>query len=117
MDSLNIKIKRINQKNFLEYCESCDYKTTKPSDWKKHLICAKHLRNGQQKTTKCDKCNYETNEHWILKRHILTQHGTLEEKQQQKYYCNICDYVFFTKLYLDKHSEGKYHKLKVESLS
>jgi hypothetical protein len=48
---------------------------------------------------------------------MLTQHSPLEDRQKQKYYCDVCDYVFFSKLYLDKHLEGKHHKLKVEANS
>lgn len=37
--------------------------------------------------------------HWNLKMHKLTQHSTLEERTKSKYYCNICDLVFFSQLY------------------
>jgi predicted ribonuclease YlaK len=33
--------------------------------------------------------------------------GTLEEKMAHKYYCEICDTIFISKLYMDKHIEDK----------
>ena len=46
----------------------------------------------------------------VLKYHNLTYHSTIEERQQQKYYCNDCDQVFFCSLYMQKHMNGKMHK-------
>jgi hypothetical protein len=48
--------------------------------------------------------------------HVLKIHGTIEERSKQKYYCNVCDYVFFSKLYLDKHTNGIVHKNLVKAL-
>ncbi len=52
-------VKSLNQpkrskNNF--FCESCDYKTTRPSDWLKHTGSQKHQRNGEKKDTVCDIC-------------------------------------------------------------
>ena len=33
------------------YCYLCEYRTTKNSDWIKHQLTKKHLRNGKPKTT------------------------------------------------------------------
>ena len=77
----------------------------------------KHELGGLPKSTECDKCDYTCGSHWLLKRHLLTQHGTIDDRKKQKYYCDVCDYVFFTKLYLDNHLIGRNHKLKVIAYS
>jgi len=103
-----------NINKFNQYCNLCDYKTSKPSDWIKHVDSEKHKRGGKRKEIKCDKCYYISSaSHWLLKQHMLTQHSTKEERSKHKYYCSTCDYVFFSKLYLDKHINGKHHKIKV----
>lgn len=96
-------------------CKLCNYKTTKTSDWMKHIQSQKHQRNGEKKTTKCDLCDYESNTHWNIKAHKLKIHATPEDRSKQKYYCSICDVVFFCKIYQNKHNIGKIHlnKLKV----
>jgi len=92
------------------YCYLCEYKTSVNNDWIKHINSNKHNRDGKPKTTKCDKCNYDAFSHWNLKQHILTQHSTLEERKNSKYYCEVCDLVFFCSAYKNKHDEGKKHK-------
>jgi hypothetical protein len=94
------------------YCYLCDYRTTKNSDWIKHQTTKKHLRNGQPKTTICNICNFSTSTHWNLKLHILSHHSTKEERQKHKYYCEVCDLVFFCSTYMEKHQSGKIHKNK-----
>ena len=96
------------------YCKLCEYKTTKTSDWMKHINSQKHQRNGKKKPTKCDLCDYESNTHWNIKAHKLKIHSTIEERSKQKYYCKICDYVFFCKTYYDKHNSGKVHNNKIK---
>jgi hypothetical protein len=90
-------------------CNDCNYYTNFPSEWLKHINCAKHKRNGEKKATKCNICDYETSSHWNLKIHALSQHASIEEKKQHKYYCENCDQVFFCKLYYDKHIISKKH--------
>ena len=48
--------------------------------------------------------------------HKLTQHSTLEERTHSKYYCDICDLVFFSQLYKDKHISGKRHALYIKAV-
>jgi hypothetical protein len=96
------------------YCKLCNYKTIKTSDWLKHLNSQKHLRNGEKKTTKCDCCEYESTTHWNIKAHKLKIHSTKEIRSQQKYYCDLCDIVFFCKTYMDKHNAGKVHQNKIK---
>jgi len=70
----------------------------------------KHLRNGKPKTTICSICNFSTSTHWNLKLHILSHHSTKEESRKYKYYCSVCDLVFFCNTYKNKHIAGKIHK-------
>jgi ABC-type cobalamin/Fe3+-siderophores transport system ATPase subunit len=39
---------------------------------------------------------------------------TPEERAKQKYYCSLCDVVFFCKAYQDKHLNGKVHMNKIK---
>jgi hypothetical protein len=98
------------------FCKLCNYKTMKTSDWMKHIKSQKHERKGEKKSTKCDLCEYESNTHWNIKVHKLKIHATTEERSKQKYYCELCDYVFFCKAYMNKHMIGKVHqnKLKIQ---
>jgi len=98
------------------FCKCCNYKTDRNYDWLKHIKSQKHLRNGEKKIKRCTLCEYETMTHWNLRMHTLTNHSTLEERVKEKYYCNLCDVVFFCKTYQDKHNTGKHHltKLKVK---
>jgi hypothetical protein len=96
------------------FCKLCNYKTTKNNQWLKHLETDKHKRNGQTKITKCDICDYESNTHWNIKAHKILVHATIEERAKQKYYCNLCDVVFFCKAYQDKHNAGRNHNVKVK---
>ena len=96
------------------HCNLCNYKTKLTADWMKHIKSQKHQRNGEKKTTKCDICEYESNTHWNIKIHKLKIHSTPEERAKQKYYCSLCDVVFFCKAYQDKHLNGKVHMNKIK---
>lgn len=96
--------------DYIYNCPTCNYHTNVKVNWNVHLMTEKHKRNGLKKAIKCDKCEYEGNNHWNLKLHILSQHSTLEERQKSKYYCASCDQVFFCKTYMDKHNQGSKHK-------
>ena len=92
------------------YCYLCEYTTKKNSDWLKHQNTKRHLRNGKPKTTTCSICDFSTSTHWNLKLHILSHHSTKEERQKYKYYCTVCDLVFFCNTYKNTHFAGKIHK-------
>lgn len=96
-------------------CILCKYETSYPSEWIKHTKTKKHERLGKPKPNKCEKCDYEGFNHWNMKQHMLIMHSTLEERKQAKYYCNTCDVVFFCSAYMNKHINGKHHKIKVEA--
>jgi hypothetical protein len=91
-------------------CECCKYYCNTPSDWLKHLGSKKHMRKGEQINHKCTLCDYETSSMWNYKLHQLSQHSTKEERAKSKYYCELCDQVFFSPLYMDKHMKGIRHK-------
>jgi len=97
-------------------CHLCNYKTNSISDWFKHCETNKHKRNGNKLPTKCDKCDYTTSNHWNLKLHNLAKHSTVEERKQQKYYCDTCDLVLFCPQYLEKHNNGRNHKNMVRAM-
>ena len=90
------------------YCNLCDHGSNSNSDFLKHTKSKKHERGGLKQKI-CLICNHECFNHWNLKQHILTQHSTIEERRKQKYYCDICDTVFFSKLYMETHMKGKKH--------
>ncbi len=103
-----------NQENnqnidYIYNCPTCDYHTNVKVNWTVHIMTEKHKRNGKPKAIKCDKCEYEGNNHWNLKLHILSQHSTIEEKQQSKYYCASCDQVFLCEAYMNKHNQSSKH--------
>ena len=98
------------------YCECCDVKVNHMNNWVKHINSSKHLRLGQPKRIECTICERKFINHITQKHHMLSTHSTKEERSKEKYYCESCDYVFISKLYMDKHIEGKLHKFKFKSL-
>ena len=90
-------------------CEPCKYKTLRAFDLEPHYKSKLHERNGQPKTKKCDECNYSAITHWLIKMHKIINHSTLEERKTQKYYCAICDVVFFNPQYKEKHLQSAKH--------
>lgn len=59
---------------------------------------------------KCNICDYEASSHWNIKIHVLSQHSTIDEKKQHKYYCDICDQIFFSGKHYNAHLSGKKHE-------
>jgi hypothetical protein len=43
-------------------------------------------------------------------------HASLEEKLKQRYYCEICDVVYISKLYMDNHLIGIRHNNMLKSI-
>ncbi len=117
-DNKKKNISRVKKSSdFYVYCENCNYETKWPADWIKHTKSQKHLRYGKSKETKCDHCDYETSTHWLLKRHILSQHSTKEQRSKYKLYCDTCDIVFFSNVFYNSHMTGKIHNNKVLAIS
>jgi len=98
----------VKKKEF--YYHLCNYRSSNCTNWLKHIDTKKHLRNGKPKSSKCNMCEYESSSHWNLKLHTLSQHSTIEERRNHKYYCDTCDLVFFCSTYMNKHINGKIHK-------
>ena len=98
-------------------CDTRNYKTNVKASWKLHMISDKHMRNGEKKSTKCELCDYQTTSHWNVKLHMLTQHSTLEERKNHKYYCEICDTVFLRAVLLENHINGTKHANKLKKIN
>jgi len=80
------------------HCELCNYKSKYNSEYEKHVNSAKHKRGGKKKEYNCDICSYKTSiSLWNLKMHKSAQHSTKEEREQSKYYCKLCDSIFFSR--------------------
>jgi hypothetical protein len=45
--------------------------------------------------------------------HTIAMHSSKEVRAQQKYYCSICDSVFFSSLYLNNHNKNTSHLANV----
>ena len=102
-------------KNFI--CHNCNYETNRPCDWLRHCDSEKHKRQGRKKKHTCEECDYETTSAWNMKAHNLSQHATKEERAKQKYYCGVCDTVFFSPLYLQNHVNGSRHANYVKAVA
>ncbi len=98
------------------YCECCNVKINHMNNWIKHVNSLKHKRAGKPKSIECKICELKFINHQTQKHHILSKHSTKEERAKEKYYCEICDYVFISKLYSDKHIAGKIHQNKIKLL-
>lgn len=98
------------------YCECCDIKFLHLSNWNMHINSEKHKRQGKPKSIECVECNRQFINHITQRHHMLSTHSTKEERAKQKYYCGTCDYVFISKLYMDKHIQGKFHISKVKAI-
>ena len=96
------------------YCQSCKYGCDNNSTYNKHLKSQVHARGGQKKVYKCEFCEYETKiSLWNCKMHVIAKHSTKEVRTHQKYYCSICDVVFFSPLYLTNHNKNISHLTNV----
>lgn len=93
-------------------CESCNFETKILTHYNHHLQTKKHARNGMPKNNKCDLCEYKGLNHWNLRAHALSVHSTKEQRQESKYYCELCDMVFFCSAYKTRHINGVKHQNK-----
>jgi hypothetical protein len=110
MENNNIQ-NNINKKDLL-FCKKCNFQTVNSYEFIKLVNTKKHDRNGlkiKEIIFKCEKCEKILANHFSYKIHLIQKHATIEEKKNQKYYCEICDTIFISKLYMDKHNIGKKH--------
>jgi hypothetical protein len=94
------------------FCEICKFQAVRPAEFIRHVESNKHKRNGlkiKDTVFKCELCDKILINHFSYKIHKIQMHATLEEKRKQRYYCEICDVVFLSKLYMDKHNIGIRH--------
>lgn len=101
------------------FCEICNFQAVRPAEFIKHVATNKHQRNGEklkEKIFRCDDCDKVLVNNFTYKIHMIQIHGTLEAKLKQKYYCQSCDTVFISKLYMDKHNSGKKHNNILRSI-
>ncbi len=92
------------------HCETCNFTTNRNPSWLKHIASQKHNRNGKNKSTKCDICNYESTSPWNNKIHKLYNHTSKEDRQIYENYCKYCDILLVCKSYYEKHLESNKHK-------
>lgn len=67
------------------YCEFCDYRASRKSDFRKHLMTAKHIRNCNQNVTK-----------------------NSQKLSKKKYYCEICCKTYKSRMGMWRHNKQKH---------
>ena len=113
----NIQGIEVQPKPKTEYhCDCCNITVYHLTNWNIHINSSKHKREGKPKSIECIECDRKFINHTTQRHHMLSVHSTKEERSKEKYYCDPCDLVFISKLYFDKHMEGKFHKIKVKAL-
>jgi hypothetical protein len=108
-----------NIKNPNLFCELCNFQATRPAEFLRHVESQKHQRKGhiiKNTTFKCLECDKTLSSHFSYKIHMVQIHGSIEERKKQKYYCESCDVVFISKLFMDKHNSGKKHNNMLKSI-
>lgn len=97
-------------------CDSCKFYTNYQSRWTQHIVTEIHKtgkkknRSDKQCSGICPNCNYTSEINTTLKQHILTKHGTIEDKEKGfSYYCGYCDYGSFSKTAFEKHKQSTKH--------
>lgn len=96
-------------------CVPCKFAAKRMCELKAHCETKRHLAGGK-KSFKCQSCDHEAVSGWNLNMHTVAAHSTKEERMAQKYYCEVCDSVFFTQLQKTRHMEGVIHILKAKKL-
>lgn len=64
--------------------------------------------------TECNECDYFADTPWNYKMHYLTFHATIEEKNNNNFYCKICNKIYFCDKYYQKHITGLKHNNKIK---
>ena len=88
------------------YCSICKYKTSIHSNYKKHLLTKKHLKNGE-KSIKNGEKNIENGEKSI-------SDITIENQNNKSYYCDHCNKFFNRNDHLKRHLSTCKNKLLIE---
>ena len=110
-------IKQLDKCKFI--CDKCEYKCKFESEWLKHCNTELHktgqrkkiIRKNHKQPDKCKNCDYETKNTFLMKKHILNEHSTKEQREKGfKFYCSYCDFGTFSKDTLDIHNNTNKHK-------
>jgi len=118
----NILLTEKYQKSRPEYlCSTCDYNTSKKTNYSKHLLTLKHilLTEKSQKYQKssselnCSICHYTTSKKSNYEKHLLTRkHMVLLKKSQNndneentRHVCNNCMAIYHSKQGLWNHKQ------------
>jgi hypothetical protein len=98
-------------------CEKCDYQCRFDCEWKKHCETTLHKTGKRKKkenykqSEKCNNCGYNTKNNFLMKKHVLNEHSTKEEREKEfKYYCKSCDFGTFSKDTYEVHTNTNKHK-------
>ena len=106
-------------KNFKYNCEKCNYKCQFECQWLKHCDTELHktgkrkqiIRKNHKQPEKCKNCDYSTKNTFLMKKHILNEHSTKEEREKQfKFYCSYCNFGTFSKDTIEIHNNTNKHK-------
>lgn len=109
---------QINKEIKYKYvCDKCDYKCRFDCEWKKHCETTLHKTGERKKKDnykqpeKCKHCNYLTKNNFLMKKHVLNEHSTKDEKKKEfKYYCENCDFGTYSKDTFEVHKNTNKHK-------
>jgi len=97
-------------------CEQCEISFPYKSKYEAHLQSKRHT--GLPKKTrkdkiwdpKCKQCNFEAAHFTSMQTHMLTKHGTPQERKTQfKYYCQQCDFGTMGEILWKRHEETQKH--------
>ncbi len=90
MKYYKMEIKNQQKSANLYFCETCDYTTSRKSNYEKHLLSRKHLME-------------------------INGNGHLDDKNFTKYHCSLCDYFTSRKSNFTQHLSSRKHTLILKS--
>ena len=91
------------------YCKLCKYKTTRKSNYEKHMLTKKHQDKIQSKHPTCDKINTNT----ITNTNVIIP----SELHVSTYSCSVCNYITTKKYAYLRHVETVKHKKLVQLIN
>lgn len=84
----------------MHICEICSYTTDRLSNYRRHLVSDKHIRQEKAKPVyHCDECQYTTRFPSNLIRHKRMK----EEHKDRLFVCEMCNYRTLKRTSFDKH--------------
>ena len=111
MELFGNKIKQKTSNNY--YCEKCNFNTVRKSNYDRHILTSKHLKEmygtkNEQKTSNsysCKKCNYNTVRKSNYDSHILTSNHKAAHTSSNDFECDNCSKIYQTSGGLWKHKK------------